>query len=916
MDKIGDNASQKRFHEFLNKLGPRPSNTFRFFERINETYSVHGKDQCDVIANIVFKSVAAVKVLGAFADEAKPKNSYYFLTLTRKQFEDAARQLLLVKNYRLEVYVMKNKNQSEWEIEYSGSPGNLIQFEDILFLNKEGFVGCGMLSIRFQRTGVENKMGIAFIDMNEYEFQVAEFVDDDFFAELESVLVCLAPKECLVPSLDGEYYSKINQILERNGILVTLLDKKDSSSKVWKSDLIQDLRHVLKFEKGQKEDPNSLPEIAMELSMNALYSGIKYMQITSDADNNERFKMTKLNFEKFIHLDSAAISAMNLLPKPGTSVHSPSYRWQSILGVLNHCRTQQGQRLMTQWVKQPLRDINTITVRHDIVQCLLEEPGVLKDLSEDTMKKFPDILVLIKKLVRKRFNLQDLFRIYQSILRGKKLFETLTSLNNATVKSVLCNSLESTLTDLGKLKSMVEEVIDFSGIDRHEYLIKDSYNETLLILNNKMRKILEKMDKLHDLAADDIGLEKGAVMKLDYTSQHGYHFRIPLKHDSMLRKSKNYQTISAIKGGVRFTNERLKELSEKFKLNRDEYKIQQNSIVDEIVKIAIGYHGLLSSYNNDIAQIDCLVAFAVAAQNAPIPYVRPKMSAEDVKPRNISLKGLRHPCIELQENVTFIANDANFKKDESHMYIITGPNMGGKSTYIKSVGIAVLMAHIGSFVPATEASISMVDSIMCRVGSSDSISKGLSTFMVEMIESASIIRSATENSLVIIDELGRGTSTYEGGGIAWSIAEHLAKNVRCFSLFATHFFETTNLAVTEPTVKNFHVAAIANEKNFTLLYEIRPKPMEQSFGIHVAKLVKFPQSVVQTADKVFNEFDEQNKIETEDDSKILKKIENSLDKMVMENLEVGDIQSILDEINKDIKKSDGHYKKMLSSKNV
>lgn len=431
---------------------------------------------------------------------------------------------------------------------------------------------------------------------------------------------------------------------------------------------------------------------------------------------------------------------MNILPKPGTSVHSPAYRWQSILGVLNHCRTHQGQRLMTQWVKQPLGDINTITVRHEIVQCFLEEPGVLKDLSEDTMKKFPDILVLIKKLIRKRSNLQDLFRIYQSIIRGKKLYDSLSSLNNATVKTVLCNSLESNLTDLGKFKTMIEKVIDFSGIDRHEYLIKDSYNENLLILNNKMKKILEKMNKLHDMAVEDLDLEKGAVLKLDFTSQLGYHFRIPLKCDTILRKSKNYETISAIKGGVRFTTDRLKELSEKFKSNREEYKIQQNSIVCEIIKIAVGYDGVLSSYNNDIAQIDCLIAFAIAAQNAPIPYVRPKMLGKDVNPRQITLKGLRHPCIELQENVTFIVNDAEFKKDESHMYIITGPNMGGKSTYIKSVGIAVLMAHIGSFVPASEAIISMVDSIMCRVGSSDNTSKGLSTFMVEMIESASIIR--------------------------------------------------------------------------------------------------------------------------------------------------------------------------------
>lgn len=395
---------------------------------------------------------------------------------------------------------------------------------------------------------------------------------------------------------------------------------------------------------------------------------------------------------------------------------------------------------MRQWVKQPLRDINQINVRHDIVQCLLEEPGILKTLKDDVMKKFPDILLLIKKLVRKRFNLQDLFRIYQSVVRGKKLLEILYSLNNSTINIILCRSLESNLTDLGKLKDMVEEVIDFAGIDRHEYLIKESYNENLKILNRKMNKILEKMDKVHELAAEDLGLDKGSVMKLDYISHLGYHFRIPLKEDSMLRKTKNYETLGSTKAGVRFSNTKLKELSEKFKLNREEYKVQQNSIVNEIVKIAIGYYAPLSSYNNDIAQIDCLVSFAVAAQSAPIPYVRPKMLPENHGERQILLKGLRHPCVELQENTTFIANDASFKKEDSHMYIITGPNMGGKSTYIKSVGIAVLMAHIGSFVPASEAIISLVDSIMCRVGASDNISKGLSTFMVEMIESASIIR--------------------------------------------------------------------------------------------------------------------------------------------------------------------------------
>lgn len=300
MDKIGDDASQKRFHGFFEKIEERPFNTFRFFDRSNDIYSVHGKEECEAVANIVFKSVANVKLMSAFSGSSKPKSSFYFLCLTRKKFEEAARHLLLVKNYRLEVYIIEKKDQSEWTLEYSGSPGNITQFEDILYLNKDGVVGSGMLSLRFQRTGVENKIGLAFIDTNEYTLQVAEFIDDDFFAELESVVVCLAPKECLIPSLEGEKYFKIHQLLERNGILVTLLGKKESSSKVWKSDLLQDLRHILKFEKGQKEDPNTLQEISMELSMNALAGALKYMQISSSADFNGLFKLSKLSFEKLV----------------------------------------------------------------------------------------------------------------------------------------------------------------------------------------------------------------------------------------------------------------------------------------------------------------------------------------------------------------------------------------------------------------------------------------------------------------------------------------------------------------------------------------------------------------------------------------------------------------------------------------
>lgn len=261
-----------------------------------------------------------------------------------------------------------------------------------------------------------------------------------------------------------------------------------------------------------------------------------------------------------------------------------------------------------------------------------------------------------------------------------------------------------------------------------------------------------------------------------------------------------------------------------------------------------GYVPLTSFLNNQIAQLDCLISFAVAAISAPTPYIRPNIY--DDTEGILKLKNVRHPCLELQDNVNYIANDVDFKKEETNMYIITGPNMGGKSTYIRSVGVAVLMAHIGSFVPCDEADISIVDSILGRIGANDNLNKGLSTFMVEMIETSAIIRTATNKSLVIIDELGRGTSTYDGCGIAWAIAEYLAKETKSFTLFATHFHEITELANMVSTVKNSHMYAIVENENFILLYQVRSGIMDKSFGIYVAKLANFPEDVVKVSSNI------------------------------------------------------------------
>lgn len=282
---------------------------------------------------------------------------------------------------------------------------------------------------------------------------------------------------------------------------------------------------------------------------------------------------------------------------------------------------------------------------------------------------------------------------------------------------------------------MVEQIIDVEAIEKGEFLVRPSFDERLEELKKTMDEFESKMRKLHSKAISDLGNDS---VKFEYVSHLGHHFRITLKDESCLRGNKKYRSIDTLKGGVRFTNDGLESLNNEFLQAKEEYEEQQQSIVDEVIKVSLGYLGTFTRLNGHIAELDCLLSFAIAAVSAPTPYVKPKMS--DKSPRVLNLTGMRHPCLELQEDVTFIANDIKFEENETNMYIITGPNMGGKSTYIRSVGAAVLMAHIGSFVAADEADIPYVDCILGRIGADDNISKGLSTFMVEMIETAGIVR--------------------------------------------------------------------------------------------------------------------------------------------------------------------------------
>ncbi|CAF4393712.1 unnamed protein product, partial [Didymodactylos carnosus] len=282
------------------------------------------------------------------------------------------------------------------------------------------------------------------------------------------------------------------------------------------------------------------------------------------------------------------------------------------------------------------------------------------------------------------------------------------------------------------------------------------------------------------------------------------------------------------------------DLNEHYMTSRIQYDETQKALVDEVLQICLTYMDSLRSLLEILSELDCFISLAQVS--AQYQYVRPKFSEEN----KIHLEDSRHPCVELQENMQFISNNVTLDREKQRFLIITGPNMGGKSTYIRQVGVIMLMAQIGCYVPCSSAEISIVDCILARIGSNDDLSRGVSTFMSEMLEMSTILDIATQKSLLIIDELGRGTSTYDGFGLAWAVADYICKQIQCYCLFATHFHELTLIEQEMPEIiENLHVDALADEQQLTLLYKIKQGVCDQSFGIHVAQLAQFPKHVIQ-----------------------------------------------------------------------
>lgn len=451
---------------------------------------------------------------------------------------------------------------------------------------------------------------------------------------------------------------------------------------------------------------------------------------------------------------------------------------------------------------------------------------------------------------------------------------------------------------------MVETTVDLEALDNHEFIIKPEFDESLKTIRKRLDKLKRDMESEHMRVGDDLNQDTDKKLFLENHKVNGWCFRLTRNEAGCIRQKKQYQEISTQKNGVYFTTNTLQEKRREFDQLSENYNRTQSGLVNEVVSVASSYVPVVEKLAAVLAHLDVIVSFAHVSVHAPTSYVRPTMHARGTG--NTVLKEARHPCMEQQDDISFITNDVSLVRDSSEFLIITGPNMGGKSTYIRQIGVIALMAQIGCFVPCSEAELTIFDCILARVGASDSQIKGVSTFMAEMLETANILKSATKESLIIIDELGRGTSTYDGFGLAWAISEYIVKEIGAFALFATHFHELTALVDTYPQVQNLHVvahisegtapangdadadvdmdaAAVQKKREVTLLYKVEPGFSDQSFGIHVAELVRFPQKVINMAKRKADELEDfagkheegyvqASKEEVEDGSRMLKEV--------------------------------------------
>ncbi len=511
----------------------------------------------------------------------------------------------------------------------------------------------------------------------------------------------------------------------------------------------------------------------------------------------------------------------------------------SLLSAIDRTRTTMGGRLLRQWLRSPLRDIEHIVARQDAIDALLKSPQGLAALSEK-LSSVCDIERIIGRVSVNRASPRDLASLGKCLKMLPDLFATLATIaDHDKVAPELLSLKEFAAEQAAYISSAIKP--DPEPHLREGGVISDGFDPEL----DRLRQLGENSTSwLLQYQARLINESGIPTLKVGYNRVFGYYIEVTDAHRDKVPA--DWVRKQTVKNAERYITSELKEFETETLSARDRAIALEQRLFEQIRQALLPAVPGFQELSDGLARLDVLCGLAILAQERR--YCRPTMTTE----RSFEVVDGRHPVLDLQLGNDFVANDVRFGEDDS-LLLITGPNMAGKSTYIRQVALIALLAHVGSYVPAKSATIGLVDRIFTRIGASDELHAGQSTFMVEMVETANILNNATDRSLVVLDEIGRGTSTLDGLSLAWALAEHIAANIRCRTLFATHYHELTELAERFKGVRNLNVAVREWEDQVIFLHRIVEGGTDRSYGIHVARLAGIPKPVLERARQLLSE---------------------------------------------------------------
>ena len=711
--------------------------------------------------------------------------------------------------------------------------------------------------------------GIGICDISTGDFYATQIkLAENNFEKLLDEYARYSPAELVVNTAMGNSEKELNILKDRNNTFVTVREDKNFEEDEEK------LLNLYTITDGYDKEKKEFNDESLVVS--AINGLLNYFTETQKVKLEHINKIKIYEVQKYMALDINARRSLELTERMRDKSKKGTLIW-----VLDKTSTSMGGRLLRRWINDPLLEIEEIKERLDAVK-ELKDNMILRDDIINLLKKVYDIERLAGKISYGNANARDMISLKNSLSNIPSLKQILSTTN-----SKLLQIMYKRLDELKDIYSLIERaIVDEPPISVKEGgIIKKGFNSEI---DDLKEASTQGKNWILNIEAKEKELTGIKNLKVGYTKVFGYY--IEITKSFLNQVPENYIRKQTLTGGERFVTEELKQIEEKILGSEEKVISLEYEVFTQIRnEIARNIERLQKSANT-IANIDVLASLAVVAEDNN--YVYPEVNDGDI----IDIKSGRHPVIEKMINDgSFVENDTYLDCDKSRVEIITGPNMAGKSTFMRQVAIITLMAQIGSFVPAEKACIGIVDKIFTRVGASDDLSSGQSTFMVEMNEVANILKEATPKSLVILDEIGRGTSTYDGLSIAWAVAEYIAdkEKIGCKTLFATHYHELLGLEEKVEGIKNFQVAVKEKGEDIIFLRKIVEGGTDESYGIHVAKLAGVPKTVVTRANKILRSLEKGGvKIKEEKESK--KQVEGQFD---LFNLKLADISHELDKIN-------------------